>query len=157
MMKGIIMKILPGTSHIHRNFNRILFTGVIGIFLLAGCSNMPVKKEMQIPLVKDVRQSGTYQDFDYLIDYRYVFKQQNLQQPGEIDLTFELRRRRAHYSLTVWVNFLDSEGQILEKRIIYSLGNRNRISQTLEGPLESPPGTVAIAFTSTARDFKSRQ
>lgn len=156
-MKGIIMKTLPGACNNHRNFTCILFFGAMGIFLLAGCSNMPVKEDMRIPLVKDVRQSGTYQDFDYVIDYRYVFKQQNLQQPGEIDLTFELRRRRAHYSLTVWVNFLDSEGAVLGKTVIYSLANRKRISQTLEGPLESPPGTVAIAFTSTAREYKSRQ
>ncbi len=151
------MKTLHRKYYDHCSFNRTLFFGVIGIFLLAGCSNMPIKDEMRIQLVKDVRQSGTYQDFDYFIDYRYVFKQENLQQPGEIDLTFGLRRRRALYSLTVWVNFLDPEGLILEKKVIFGLGNRTGKSESREGPLETPPGTVAIAFTSTARDFKSRQ
>jgi len=151
-MKTLYRKFLS-----HCRFNQILLFGVIGIVLLAGCSNIQIKEDMRIPLVKEVRHSGTYQDFDYIIDYRYVFKQENLQQPGEIELTFGLRRRRAHYSLTVWVNFLDSEGRILAKRVIYNLGNRTGKSESLEGPLETPPGTVAIAFTSTARDFKSRQ
>ena len=151
------MKTLLLILHDHCNYNRTLFFCVIGIFLLAGCSNIQIKEEMRIPLVKDVKQSGNYQDFDYIIEYRYIFKQENLQQPGEIELDFGLRRRRAHYSLTVWINFLDTEGEILGKRVIYILGNRTRNTIVLEEPVETPPGTVAIAFTSTAREFKSRQ
>jgi hypothetical protein len=82
------MKTLPRTCNNHRNFTCILFIGVIGIFILAGCSNIQIKEDSRIPLVKEVRQSGTYEDFDYIIDYRYVYKQESLQQPGEIDLTF---------------------------------------------------------------------
>ena len=151
------MKTLHPKCYDHCSFNNILFFGVIGIVLLAGCSNIQIKEDLRIPLAKDARQSGTYEDFDYIIDYRYVFKQESLQQPGEIDLTFGMRRKRALYSLTVWVNFLDPEGLVLEKKVIFGLGNRTGKSESREGPLETPPGTVAIAFTSTAREFKSRQ
>jgi len=151
------MKTLHRKGYDHCSFNHILFIGVIGVFLLAGCSNIQIKEDLRIPLVKDVRQSGTYEDFDYIIDYRYVFKQESLQQPGEIDLTFGMRRKRALYSLTVWVNFLDPEGLVIEKNVIFGLGNRTGKSESREGPLETPPGTVAIAFTSTARNFQSRQ
>ena len=151
------MKTLHLKYYIHCSFRRTVFFGIIGIVLLAGCSNTQIKEDLQIPLVKEVRQSGTYEDFDYIIDYRYVFKQESPQQPGEIDLTFGMRRKRALYSLTVWVNFLDPEGLVLDKKVIFGLGNRTGKGESREGPLETPPGTVAIAITSAAREFKSRQ
>jgi len=157
LRRGSIMKTLLRKFYDYCSYNHILLFGVIGMVLLAGCSNIQIKEDLRIPLVKDVRQTGTYEDFDYIIDYRYVYKQESLQQPGEIDLTFGMRRKRALYSLTVWVNFLDPEGLILEKKVIFGLGNRTGKGVSHKGPLQTPPGTVAIAFTSTARDFKSRQ
>ena len=125
--------------------------------LLAGCSGFSIREDRRILLVKDASQSGSQTDFDYVIDYRYVFRQPDPQQPGELDLDFTLKRRRGFYSLIVFVNYLDGQGRVLGKNSIYSLGNRNQAVQINEGPFQTPPAAVAIAFTSVGRDFKSKQ
>jgi hypothetical protein len=134
-----------------------LHLAVIGLLVVAGCSGFTIKEESRIPLVKDSPQAGSQTAFDYVIDYRYVFRPTDAQQPGRLDLNFTLQRKSAVYSLTVFVNYLDGEGRVLGKNVIYSLGNRNRSVQVAEGPFETPPGTVAIAFTSASLDFKSKQ
>ncbi len=136
---------------------RALYFAVIGFFLLAGCSGFAIDEDERIPLVEGSLQSGSQSDFDYLINYRYVFKPAGPQQPGQIDLFFTLQRKSSVYSLTVWVTYLDAEGKVLGKNTIYSLGNRSKVVQTTDGAFETPPGTVAITFTSVSREFKSRQ
>lgn len=140
----------------HRGLGALYFA-VIGFFLLAGCSGFAIDEDERIPLVEGTLQTGSQSDFDYLIDYRYVFKPAGPQQPGQIDLFFTLQRKSRVYSLTVWVSYLDAEGKVLDKNPIYSLGNRSGVVQTTDGTFETPPGTVAIAFTSVSRDFKSKQ
>ncbi|KPJ78391.1 MAG: hypothetical protein AMJ54_04040 [Deltaproteobacteria bacterium SG8_13] len=136
---------------------RSLGIAVIALFLLAGCIGGQIKENRRIPLAKDTAQSGIQSDVDWVIDYRYVFRQTDLQQPGKIELSFTLQRKRGFYSLTVFVNYLGGEGRVLGKNAIYNLGNRSGVVQVNEGPFETPPGTVAIAFTSVSRDFKSKQ
>ena len=126
-------------------------------FLLAGCIGGQIKEDLRIPLVKDTTQSGSQSDIDYEINYRYVFRQSDPQQPGQLELKFSLKRKRGFYSFTAFVNYLDAEGQVLGKNAIYSLGNRSGVVQISEGPFETPPGTVAIAFTSVSREYKSKQ
>jgi hypothetical protein len=126
-------------------------------FFLTGCSGFTIDEDARIPLEKNAQQSGSQTDFDFLIKYSYVFRQADPQQPGELDLKFRLKRRRGFYSLSVYLNYLDGQGKVLGKNSIYRLGNRNRTAQVTEGPFETPPGTVAIAFTSVGRDFKSKQ
>jgi hypothetical protein len=142
---------------IRRYVTPVLHFAVIGLLALTGCSGFTIKEENRIPLVKDSPQAGSQTDFDFVIDYRYVFRPADAQQPGRLDLNFTLQRKSAVYSLTVFVNYLDGTGRVLDKNAIYSLGNRNRSVQVAEGPFETPPGTVAIAFTSVSRDFKSKQ
>jgi len=57
----------------------------------------------------------------------------------------------------VFASYLDEQGRVLGKNAIYNPGNRNRSVQLSEGPFETAPGTVASAFTSVSRMFKSKQ
>jgi hypothetical protein len=126
-------------------------------FFLAGCVGGQIREDRRIPLVEDTSQSGNQTDVDFDINYRYRFRQADPQQPGQLDLEFNLKRKRGFYSFTAFVNYLDAEGQVIGKNSIYSLGNRSGVVHVSEGPFETPPGTVAIAFTSVSRDFKSKQ
>ena len=126
-------------------------------FFLAGCVGGQIREDRRIPLVEDTSQSGNQTDVDFDINYRYRFRQAGPQQPGQLELEFNLKRKRGFYSFTAFVNYLDAEGQVIGKNSIYSLGNRSGVVHVSEGPFETPPGTVAIAFTSVSRDFKSRQ
>lgn len=134
-----------------------LAAAISGMILLAGCSGFTIDEDARISLEKETPISGSYTDFDFIITYNYVFRQADPQQPGQLDLDFRLKRRRGFYSLSVYVNYLDGQGRVLGKNAIYNLGNRSRTVQISEGPFETPPGTVAIAFTSVGRDFKSKQ
>ena len=126
-------------------------------FFLTGCVGGQIREDRRIPLVADTTQSGDQTDVDFDINYRYRFRQTGPQQPGQLELEFNLKRKRGFYSFAAFVNYLDAEGQVIGKNSIYSLGNRNRVVQITEGPFETPPGTVAIAFTSVGREFKSKQ
>ena len=126
-------------------------------FFLTGCIGGQIREDRRIPLVADTTRSGNQTDVDFDIDYRYRFQQAGPQQTGQLDLEFSLKRKRGFYSFTAFVNYLDAEGQVLGKNAIYSLGNRSGVVHVTEGPFETPPGTVAIAFTSVSRDFKSKQ
>lgn len=136
---------------------RILIAAISGFFLLTGCSGFTIDEDMRIPLEKDTLKSGSHSEFDFDLDYRYTFRQTDPSQPGELKLYFTLQRKSSLYSLSVFVNFLDAQGQVLDKNMIYGLSNRKGIVQVGEDPMQTPPGTVAIAFTSVSRDFKSKQ
>ena len=126
-------------------------------FFLTGCVGGQIREDRRIPLVVDTTRSGNQTDVDFDIDYRYRFQQAGPQQPGQLELEFSLKRKRGFYSFTAFVNYLDAEGKVLGNNAIYSLGNRNGVVHVSEGPFETPPGTVAIAFTSVGREFKSKQ
>ena len=138
-------------------FMGLILVSVFAGFFLAGCAGGQIREDRRIPLVADSTLSGSQADVDFDIQYRYRFQQVGPQQPGQLKLEFSLKRKRGFYSFTAFVNFLDAEGQVLGKNAIYSLGNRSGVVHVSEGPFETPPGTVAIAFTSVGRDFKSKQ
>jgi len=138
------------TFRMGRRFLRVtvIFAVLIGF---VNCVPGTIPVDRRIPLAKGGSQTGTWKTFDYTMNYKYVFNQENVQQPGSIDLSGSVQTDGgALNSLDIWVNFVDAQGNVLIEKSAYSTGyrsSRGRNGKSFSVKLETPPGTTAMAFT----------
>jgi hypothetical protein len=143
------------------NKGRLLLL-LIGGFLafisfLYSCSGAIISEERRIALVKDQPYEGVQKTLDYVLEYRYVFEQKNPQLTGNIKLTASLKPRRGLDMLHVYINFLDSEGKIIGTKSIYGTGVGHGAGKaSIENQFETPPETVAIAFSWSSQERRQR-
>ena len=144
-LKKITISLLKGCS-------LFLFMGILvacqsGLFSAIGKT---VKEEKQIPLYKGRSQDGIWQSNEILVQYHYIFDQKNLQLPGIIELNGYVGYRIPRLDfLTVSVNFLNTEGKILDYKLVYYSGYRVKYGKrtSFKSKLETPPHTTAMTFT----------
>jgi hypothetical protein len=91
-----------------------------------------VKPEDRIALLEGGPHSGSYESQTISLDYQYD------KQSDEIRLSVgaKVETRTRYAGLEVWVQFVDSQGKILEEKSIYSGENTFKI----------PLGTTDLAF-----------
>jgi hypothetical protein len=118
---------------------QVMGGAAIAVFLLflvltIACQGIQktVKPEDRIALLEGGPHSGNYESQTISLDYQYD------KQSDEIRLSVGAKvETRARYAgLEVWVQFVDSQGKILEEKSIYSGENTFNI----------PPGTTDLAF-----------
>lgn len=118
------------------------------IFALVGCSTTgkAVPVEERIPLVSNRIQRGEQVLGGVVITYTYRMTQNSdLSGVLQIEGTAQSRNISAMI-LQVWVNFLDSEGTILEEKSLCKLVNLGLGRGEFREKLEAPAGTAGFSF-----------
>jgi hypothetical protein len=115
---------------------RVALKSAFLLFLLLsiGCQGMQktVKPEDRISLLEGGPHSGNWESQTISLDYQYY------KQSDEIKLSVRLKvkTKARHEGSEAWVQFVDTQGRILEEKSIYSG----------ENTLKIPPGTTDLAF-----------
>jgi hypothetical protein len=110
-----------------------------GIFLLflilpIACLGIQktVKPEDRIALLEGGPHSGNYESQPISLDYQYAKQSDGIR----LSVGTKVETRARYAGLEVWVQFVDSQGKILEEKSIHSGENTFKI----------PPGTTDLAF-----------
>jgi len=122
-----------------------------------GCSvvGLTVPAERRIQLVRGEIQEGVWKALGLSVTYGYRINQKDLSLPGSIEIAGGVKYDFGSTdSMDVWINFLDEEGKILNRRILYSSGyktgrdgNKGRL---FNEKLKTPPMTAGISFSHVA-------
>lgn len=134
----------------------IVIAMVVGLF--SSCmGTMPrarekrVKQANQIDLVKANHEvHGVWNSNDLSLSYHYLVSDQTLKINADITLATKLTHFSVMDRLRIWLHFVNSEGRVLESRVIYTSPYRKSISMLNLGFRRSfpmPPNSVAMAFT----------
>ena len=126
------------------------------IFALFGCSTIgkTVPVDKRIPLVSGGLQKGEQTVRGVVITYTYRMTQNTSDLSGllEIEGTVQSRTISAKI-LQVWVNFLDSEGTILEKKALCKLLGLGLERGDYQGKLDAPAGTAGFSFATNVAPY----
>ena len=132
----------------------ILLMASMGPFVNA---QRTVAEKDRIPLSQDASNQGTWESSDVSLDYQYV------RQGEKITLTFQGRAKAKYDQLIVRVAFLDAQGKILDRKIVYNSGYRGELSRSkkyrkkrFEKSFEIPPQTTHMAFQSLLKPYVGR-
>ncbi len=107
--------------------------------------------------------AGTADTLTVIVDYRYRIEDK---QPPERSIQIEggiSRFKMQPVSITLHIHFLDAQGETIEQRLIYALGNRQgrdtfiRPSTTFNTTLTVPDETVYFAINSRTRLSRGRR
>ena len=131
-----------------RNGLQSTFSVIFAAYFFAffGCSvigkTVPVKK--RISLVSEHIQKGEQVANDVRIIYTYRLYQRKPYLSGLLEIEGILHWHGFTNSLNVWINFLDSEGKILERKSLARYGGV--FSGRFQEKLEAPTRTASISF-----------
>ena len=136
---------------------RNLIIGLLTLaVLLTGCSHVgrTIPPEKRIALEEGGPHSGTWSDFDCIVDYQYQLTRTEPATPGKLVLKGSVGSRgKSLDSLSIWVDLLDADGKILAQKNVYNSGYRLETSSgSVQVNLDIPPGTVAVSFGSLAQE-----
>lgn len=110
------------------------FVLLLLLLLSAACQGVQktVTPEDRITLLEGGPHSGNWESRMMSLDYQYH------NQSGEIKLSVQpkVKTKATHAGFKVWVLFVDSQGQILEEKLISSW----------ENTFDLPPGTTGLSF-----------
>ena len=116
-----------------------------------------IAEQNRIPLSQDASYEGTWESSDVSLDYNYV------RQAGTIKLSFQGRAKAKYDQLIVRVVFLDAQGNILDRKIVYNSGFRGELSRSKKyrkksftKTFELPPQTTHMAFQSLLKPYVGR-
>jgi hypothetical protein len=130
----------------------ILLAGFLsGCMVGPGLKNHTVKQENQIDLIKGSRNiQGIWEAEDLSLSYIGSFKSNGLQVNGKITLATKLTHFTTMDHLRVWIHFVDSDGRIIGKRLVYTAVHRgwiDRLNLDVNRWMPVPQGSVALAFS----------
>lgn len=128
---------------------------IVLIACQSSLSNSPatIAPEARISMIKGGPYAGSWQSGDVLLEYQYY------KHPGEINLSVNGKAKRKFDELKVWVLFLDDEGKILERKLIYARGFRQeptigrQYKRSFENSFEMPLEATYLAFRSYSRPY----
>ena len=138
---------------IKKIYKQTLVGGMIAIvlcsqFLLFGCTGATIREDLRIPLVSNQPYEGVSKTGHYILEYRFTFHPKATDETGSMEFTGNLKPTRPLETLSIRMQFLDSEGKVIDMQPIYGSGFRAGAGKaTIQKRFETPPGTVAIAFT----------
>lgn len=122
--------------------------------LLIACQGVQViEAEDRISLLDGGPHAGSWESSDVILNYKYV------KEPGLITMNIQGEAKGKYDQLTVWVFFLDAQGQILQTRTVFNTGyiaqspsERPRQGST-EITFEVPMETNHLAFRSNVKPY----
>jgi len=135
-----------------KNITGALKSGLMFLlFLLTACQGMQttVAPERRIALHPGGPYDGSWESQDVFIQYQYV------KQPGTLKLNYGGHAKRGYDQLSVWMLFLDSQGNILDTKSIFNSGFRQKLTRdkrSFEKTFEIPVGTTQFAFQSMLKE-----
>ena len=122
----------------------------------ANAQRMVAEKD-RISLSQDASNEGTWESSDVILDYQYV------REAGKITLTFQGRAKAKYDQLIVRVEFLDAQGNILDRKTVYNSGFRGELSKSkkyrkkrFKKSFEIPPQVTHMAFQSQLKPYVGR-
>ena len=145
--------------------------GFLAILMIGGLSACQTEQmtrrnfppERRTALQPGGPHAGTADTLTVIVDYRYSIEDK--QPPGRtIQIEGGIRRfKMTADSMTLHIHFLDAQGETIEQRLIYALGNRQgrdtfiRPSTTFNTTLAVPEETVYFAINSRTRMSRGRR
>ena len=142
----------------------ILLLFAVSSLICFGCSvvGQTVPAERRIQLVRGEIQEGVWKAQGLTVTYGYRITQKDPSLPGSIEIAGGVKYDFGSTdSLDVWINFLDEEGKILNRRVLYSsgyktgrYGNKDRL---FNEKLKTPPMTAGISFSHVAMPRSGHQ
>lgn len=139
----------------------ILFAGGLSACQTAGTmfSAAPVAPEKRITLQPDGRHQGEADTGELVVGYAY---QLGPESSRVIHVKGGLRSAKFRGdAVKIYLNFLDSTGNVLDRKILYASGYRRdvyvRRPSTFDTTLPLPAGTAAIAFSSYVKPSAGRR
>ena len=122
------------------------------LFLCIGCGGTQIKKDRWIPLTSGTPVQGTQRSVDGVVTYEYTYQRSDSDGRGQLDISGTVTPAAKLESLDVYINFLDTEGKIIDLKSIYNSGTgRGTPKRTFTYTFDTPPGTQSIAFTISGR------
>ena len=123
--------------------------------LLIACQGLQrVAPKDRIALLQGGPHAGSWESIDVFLEYQYV------RQPGIIKLSIRGNAKQKYDQLSIWVLFLDTEGNILETKSVFNSGYRQGPSRkrryigSIEKTFEMPKQTNHLAFRSLLEPYK---
>ena len=118
-------------------------------------SNSPetIAPEARISLIKGGPYAGSWQSSDVLLEYQYY------KHPGKINLSVNGKTKHKFDELKVLVLFLDDEGKMLERKLVYARGFRQeptigrQYKPSFENSFEIQQEVTHLAFRSYSRPY----
>ena len=108
-------------------------------------SKKPVSPENRIAIVDVNQNSGSWDSSDVILTYQYDTLS------GSIRLNVRGKAKQKYDELKVWVLFVDAEGMVLDKKLVYGSGYRTGQRSrgfSAEKTYTLPPKTTSMAFRS---------
>ncbi len=144
------------------------FLAILMIGVLLACQTEQMTRrnfppERRTALQPGGPHAGTADTLTVIVDYRYRIVDK---QPPERIIQIEggiSRFKMKPDSITLHIHFLDAQGETIEQRLIYALGNRQgrdtfiRPSTTFNTTLTVPDETVYFAINSRTRLSRGRR
>ena len=107
-----------------KNFIGESMIGFLLFFLivLSACvgTKSMVAPQDSISLVQGGPQTGSWESYDVLLNYQYVY------QPGTLKLNFGGGAKRGYDQLAIWIRFFDAQGKFLQTETVYNSGFREK-------------------------------
>ncbi|MDJ0811878.1 MAG: hypothetical protein QNJ01_17365 [Desulfobacterales bacterium] len=136
--------------------------------VLAACQTSQMARRSFPPEARTALQpggphQGTADTLTVIVGYRYHIEEK---QPSGRTMQIEggiSRFKMKADSISLHIHFLDTQGETIEQRLIYALGNRQgrdtfiRPSTTFNTTLEVPEETVSFAIASRTRLSRGRR
>jgi hypothetical protein len=141
-----------------KNFIGKALMGFLVLFsiVLSACvgTQMMVAPEDSISLVQGGPQSGSWESYDVLLNYEYVY------QPGTLKLNFGGGAKRGYDQLVIWIRFFDAQGKFLQTETVYNSGFRQKFSSgrdSHEKIFEIPMESAQFSYQSMLKKRTSRR
>ncbi|BHH86236.1 hypothetical protein LA52FAK_45250 [Desulforhopalus sp. 52FAK] len=138
--------------------NCLLTVGIVVLLLLmSGCAmkNQRVGQDKRVTLAGKTTAAETYKNGPLTVNYEYKRVGDTLTISGSVGFP------RSVDSLDVRIFFLDAEGLVIGKSLVYSSGYRSLAgrgsARTFRRNVDIPDGTVSFSFDETSRDRTSRR
>ena len=129
----------------------VLFS--IGLSACVG-PQMMVAPEDSISLVQGAPQTGSWESYDVLLNYQYVY------QPGTFKLNFGGGAKRGYDQLAIWIRFFDAQGKFLQTENVFNSGFRQKFSSVRgsnEKIFEIPMESAQFSFQSMLKKRTNRR
>ncbi len=138
---------------IHQNalMNWMIVLLLFAQFPFFGCTGITIREDRRIPLVANQPYEGVSKTINYILEYSFTFHHKAGDETGSMEFTGNLKPTRPLNTLSIRLQFLDSEGKIIDTERIYGSGYGGGAGKaTIQKHFETPPGAVAIAFAHSA-------
>ena len=146
------------SKHAIHPFLAGLMTAAFLTAALGACQSLgtaPIAPDQRITLQPVGPHQGEADTGDLVVAYTYQIIEGTVR---EIQISGGIRSARSRGDKTsVYLNFVDGSGKVLEKKILYSTGYKQdvyvRRPSTFDTTLPVPPDTAAIAFSSYVQAY----